>query len=352
MAEDIRGLTLSELEGRFKELGIERYRAAQVFKWLYDKSVIDFSDMTNLSKDVRERIAQAFVLEGAYAERTQTAPDGVVKFLLRLEDTARIESVLIPHEDHWTACLSTQVGCRFRCAFCASGSLGLKRDLSAAEIVGQLLTLRRHVREGRVSHVVFMGVGEPLDNYDNLLRAVRIMNEEKGLRLGMRRMTVSTCGLTDGILRLAQEGLEIELSVSLHAATDKKRAALLPVNRLHPLKKLMPAVQTYIEKTGRKVTFEYVLLGKYNTSAEDVRDLVRLVHGMNIKINLIPYNATGVRSDFKEPTKQEIMSFTKYLTKNRVDAFLRRPRGGAIGAACGQLRAQSMPPRRKSSKSS
>ena len=340
MVEEIRDFTLKELEERFQKLGIERYRAAQVFGWLYARGVDDFSLMTNLSAPLRERLRASFVIEGMDVEKVQTAADGVRKFLFRLKDGSRIEGVAIPHGERWTACLSTQVGCRFGCVFCASGASGFKRNLSAAEIVGQLLTVRRRLPEGHVSHAVFMGVGEPLDNYDNLLRSVRIMNEEKGLHLGVRKMTVSTCGLAGGITRLAGEGLELELSVSLHAATDKKRSEIVPVNRIDPLKRLLPAVKAYIEETGRKVTFEYVLLGSTNTSIEDARDLVRLVRGMNVKINLIPYNDAQARGAFRAPTKLEALFFKNYLSKNRIDVTLRRPRGGDIRAACGQLRAQ------------
>ncbi len=342
MAEEIRDLTLKELEARFAKLGIERYRAAQVFRWLYVKGVDDLSQMTNLPAPLRARLAASFVIGGMDAEKVQKAADGVCKFLFRLKDGARIEGVAIPHEGRWTACLSTQVGCRFGCAFCASGASGFKRNLSAAEIVGQLLAVRRHLPEDPVSHVVFMGVGEPLDNYDNLLRSVRILNEEKGLHLGIRRMTVSTCGLAGAITRLAGEGLELELSVSLHAATDEKRSEILPVNRLDPLKRLLPAVKTYIEETGRKVTFEYVLLGSYNTSVEDARGLVKLVRGMNVKINLIPYNEAQTRGAFQAPTKLEALFFKSYLSRHGIDVTLRRPRGGDIRAACGQLRAQAI----------
>jgi len=334
-------LTRQELEARFAQLGIERYRASQVFGWLYDKGVDDFSLMTDLSAPLRERLAASFVLGGMDVEKVQSASDGVHKFLFRLKDGSRIETAAIPHAERWTVCLSTQVGCRFRCAFCASGALGLKRNLTPAEIVGQLLAVRRHLPDGHVSHVVFMGVGEPLDNYDNLLRAVRILNDGKGLRLGVRKMTVSTCGLAGGITRLAGEGMELELSVSLHAASDKKRSEIVPANRTDPLKRLLPAVRTYIEETGRKVTFEYVLLGSYNTTVEDARELVRLVRGMNVKINLIPYNDTQARSSFQAPTKLETLSFKNYLTKHGVDVTLRRPRGTDVRAACGQLRAQA-----------
>jgi len=335
MAQEIRNLTLKELEDHFVKLGIERYRAGQVFGWLYQKGVEDFSLMTNLSGPLRDRIGESFVIERLELEKVQTAADGVLKFLFKMKDGARIESVAIPLQGRWT-----QVGCRFACAFCASGSSGFKRNLSAAEIVAQLLAVRRRVPEGRVSHVVFMGVGEPLDNYDNLLQAVRIMNEAQGLRLGMRRMTVSTCGLADGITRLAGEGLELELSVSLHAAMDKKRSEIMPVSRVHPLKRLLPAVRTYIEKTGRKVTFEYVLLGSFNTLPEDALALVKLARGMNVKINLIPYNDTLGRAAFREPTKLEALFFKDYLAKRGIDVTLRRPRGEDIRAACGQLRAQ------------
>jgi 23S rRNA (adenine2503-C2)-methyltransferase len=342
VVEDIKGLTLQEMEERFGKLGIERYRAAQVFKWVHRKGVADLALMTDLSGPLRERIGASFLVEEPEVETEQVASDGVVKLLLRLKDGCRIECAAIPLQGRWTACLSTQVGCRFGCAFCASGASGFQRNLSAGEITGQLIALRRFLAGENFSHVVFMGVGEPLDNYDSLLKAVRILNAKEGLHLGMRKMTVSTCGLAAAIARLAREGLELELSVSLHAATDKKRSVLLPVNRRYPLKGLMAAVRTYIDGTGRKVTFEYVLLGSFNTSPEDARDLVKLVRGMNVKINLIPYNATRTRADFQAPTKLEVLFFKTTLSRQGIDVTLRRPRGGDIRAACGQLRAQAI----------
>ncbi len=340
MIEDIRCFTLEELEKSFKALQIEPYRAGQVFDWLYKHDTVDFSLMKNLSSSVREKISQYYVVAPFVTERVEASSDGSEKFLFRLEDGALIESVLIPSRDHVSVCLSTQVGCRFACAFCASGSKGFKRNLSPSEIVGQFLAIKKKIAPQRISNVVFMGVGEPLDNYDNLLKTIRILNHEKGINLGIRKMTVSSVGLAPAIERLSKEGLQIELSISLHAALDAKRKELLPVNKRYPLKILMEAVKKYAAATKRKITFEYVLLSGFNTSLEDARALVRLVRDLICRVNLIPYNETNSRAAYNAPTKMELLSFKDYLLKNGIDVTLRIPRGRDIMAACGQLRAE------------
>ena len=338
MVEEIRNFTLLELEDKFKKLGLERYRARQVFEWLYKKGIEDFSLMTNLPAGVKTTLARYFSIDDMSLEEIQTSQDMTQKFLLRLKDGSLIESVSIPFKSRLTVCLSTQVGCRFCCAFCASGMLGFKRNLTCAEIVGQLIAIKKNVPANRITNVVFMGIGEPLDNYENCLRAIRLINHEAGIHLGARKMTISTSGLAPAIERLAKEKLQIELSVSLHAAIDKKRDALLPVNKRFPLKVLMKAVRDYITATKRKVTFEYILLGEYNTMVEDAQALVRLMRGLNAGVNLIAYNPVNSRLKFQAPAKLETLFFKSYLLKNGIDTTLRMSRGSDIAAACGQLR--------------
>ena len=349
MVEDIRNFSLGELEKKFQVLGIPAYRARQVFEWLYKKGVEDFSLMKNLSQDLKETLSKYYVIGDIHLEKIETSSDLTQKFLFKLKDDMLIESVSIPAKSRLTVCLSTQVGCKFSCTFCASGVLGFKRHLSTSEILAQLIAIRKNVPEGKITNVVFMGVGEPLDNYDNLLRAIRIINAESGIRLGARKMTISTVGMAGAIERLSKEGLQVELSVSLHAATDEKRNALLPINKRFPLNVLMKAVRNYITVTKRKVTFEYVLLGGYNTSVEDAQNLSRLLRGLIARVNLIPYNVTLSRMRFQPPTKLEVLFFKSYLEKNGIDVTWRLPRGNDITAACGQLRYNASKEKRASS---
>jgi 23S rRNA (adenine2503-C2)-methyltransferase len=337
MIEDIRNLTLKELEKSFQTRGLPSYRARQVYGWLYVKSADDFSLMTNLPQDVKEFLQEFYTISAPVVEKILTSSDQTRKFLLRLQDGSLIESVSIPAASRLTACLSTQVGCRYCCAFCASGSAGFKRHLEVSEILGQFLTIAKNNPQSRISNVVFMGVGEPLDNYDNLLRAIRILNDEHGIKLGARKMTISTCGLSQRIERLSREGLQLELSVSLHAAIDEKRSQILPVNKRFPLKPLIEALRLYAKATKRKITFEYVLLRGFNTAVEDAQALVRLIHGLNARVNLIPYNPVASRMGFEPPVKLEVLFFKNYLEKHGVDVTWRMPRGADIAAACGQL---------------
>lgn len=336
------GFTVQELEQRFSRQGIDPYRARQVFDWLYRRGAEDFSAMSNLPGVLREQLGVLFFLEKVVCEKIETSSDLTQKFLVKFKDGCSVESVSIPHKSRLTACLSTQVGCRYSCAFCASGAWGFRRNLSSSEIVAQYLILRKHVPLERVTNIVFMGVGEPLDNYENLLRAIRILNSPLGVNCGIRRMTVSTVGLPEGILRLAREGLELELSISLHAATDKKRSAILSVNRQFPIRGVIDAVKAYIDATHRKITFEYVLLGGFNTAVEDAQGLARLLRGLHAKVNLIPYNPGIFQSKFQPPAKLEVLCFKSYLIKHGIEATLRMPRGADIAAACGQLRYQAM----------
>jgi 23S rRNA (adenine2503-C2)-methyltransferase len=346
MVEDIRNYTLKELEEKFKSLGLPPYRARQVYGWLYKKDVEDFSLMANLPQDVKERLKEVFAIEKLGLEEIETSRDLTQKFLFRLKDDALIEGVSIPFKSRVTVCLSAQVGCKFSCAFCASGLLGFKRDLSTSEIVSEFIAIRKNV-SGRITNVVFMGIGEPLDNYDNSMRAIRIMNSGSGIHLGARKMTISTAGFAPGIERLSKEGLQVELSVSLHAATDEKRSEILPINRRFPLKVLFEAIRKYYDATKRKVTFEYVLLGGYNTGVADAQSLIRLMRGLNAKVNIIPYNPVISRIGFQAPSKLEVLFFKSYLVKNGIEATVRMPRGADIAAACGQLKFKTLKARKQ-----
>ncbi|HQP91740.1 MAG TPA: 23S rRNA (adenine(2503)-C(2))-methyltransferase RlmN [Candidatus Omnitrophota bacterium] len=336
MIEDIRNLDLSELELSFKALGLEVYRARQVFDWLYKKGVEDFSLMKNLGDKTREKLTEYYSLEPLKIGTIETSRDLTQKFLFCLKDGNYIESVSIPFKSRMTLCLSTQVGCRFCCSFCASGASGFKRNLEVSEIIAQFIAMRKNVPEGSVSNVVFMGVGEPLDNYENVLKAIRIMNAQEGIRLGIRKITISTSGLAPSIERLAKDDLGLELSVSLHAAIDEKRSQIMPVNKKYPIKILFKAIKNFMEKTKRKVTLEYALIGGFNTGVEDAEQLVRLARGM--KVNLIPYNPAESRYRFEAPSKLEVLFFKNYLSKKGIDVTVRMPRGTDITAACGQLR--------------
>ncbi len=342
MVEDIRNLTLRELDKNLTAGGFPAYRARQVFDWLYKKGIGDFAAMANLPQDLKTFLKSYYTISSPVIEKIQTSADLTQKFLLRLKDRSLIESVSIPAKSRLTACLSTQVGCRYSCAFCASGMAGFRRNLDTGEIIGQFLTIAAHVPGGHISNVVFMGIGEPLDNYENLLRAIRILNDEHGIKLGARKMTISTCGLAPAIERLSREKLQLELSVSLHAATDEKRSQLLPVNKRFPLETLMRALRVYAQATKRKITFEYVLLRAFNTTVEDAQALISLIRGLNARVNLIPFNPAASRLGFEPPVKLEVLFFKSYLEKHGVDVTLRLPRGSDISAACGQLRYQTL----------
>lgn len=339
MVEEIRNFTLEKLEANFRACGFEAYRAKQVFEWVYKKCEDDVSRMTNLPKDLKDFLSSYYSLSLPVVEKTQTSSDLTQKFLLRLKDDSCIETVSIPAKSRLTACLSTQVGCRYCCSFCASGSLGFKRNLSVSEILGQFLLICRNSNE-RVSNAVFMGIGEPLDNYENLMAAVRILNDKRGVNLGARKMTISTCGLPKGIERLSKEGLEVELSVSLHSAIDEKRDILMPVNKRFPLDELFGSLKAYYKATKRKITFEYILLGGYNTSLQDAEALCRRLKGLTVCVNLIPYNSVSCRMAFNEPSKLEVLFFKSHLMKKGIETTLRSSRGSDISASCGQLLSQ------------
>lgn len=334
---DIRNYSLDELEQLFKDWKASLYHAQQVFSWIYQKGVNSFDEMTDLSMNLRRKLKDKFTLKQFKLIKAQKSIDGTEKLLFRLEDDNLLESVLIPAEGRNTACLSTQVGCKYACRFCASGVAGFKRNLSVWEIIAQVLEINKRLSESRVSHIVFMGIGEPLDNYDSVFKSIRIINSKNGLNIGARRITISTCGLIPAIERLSKEGLQIELSISLHASDDKTRTQLMPVNKKYPLEELIAACKKYASLTGRQVTFEYVLIKDINCLSQDAKNLTKLLKGWLAKVNLLIYNPVEDFS-FKAPDKSEALAFKQILQNEGVSVTLRRPRGQDIESACGQLR--------------
>ncbi|MFC1709135.1 23S rRNA (adenine(2503)-C(2))-methyltransferase RlmN [Candidatus Omnitrophota bacterium] len=336
MKKDLKILTLEQLTAYLESSGLPKYHAKQIFSWIYQKRIEDFSLMSNLSLELRKKMNADFYLSKFHIIKKLISKDGTRKYLFGLEDGNVIESVLIPHKDRVTICLSTQVGCKFACTFCASGALGFVRNLNQAEILSQIISIRKDIASD-ISNVVFMGIGEPLDNYNVLLSSIRIINAKHGFNIGQRRITISTAGIIAGIKKLSQEGLQIELSVSLHSALDSKRNKIMPINKRHPLNKLMPCLKDFTKRTKRKITFEYMLIGEFNTAVADAKSLVSIIKGIDCKVNLIPFNPI-VKSHFIAPKKLEILFFKDYLIKNKFDVTIRQPRGQDIQAACGQLR--------------
>lgn len=334
---DLKELFLSDLEAWLKDGGFPAYHAGQIFSWVYKRGAGDFSSMSDLPANLRAILKEGFFLNTPRLIKKELSQDGTRKFLFGLEDGCAIESVVIPAQKRNTACVSSQAGCKFKCAFCLSGALDWQRNLTTAEILGQLTALNKIIAPQKITHIVFMGIGEPLDNYENVLCSIRIINSAAGLRLAARRITISTCGIVPGIERLAKEGLQIELSVSLHAADNLKRDRLMPVNKKYPLEKLLAACRDYAAATKRQVTFEYLLIKDLNCAREDAKNLAGMMKGWDCKVNLIPYNRIKGLT-FAQPEKLTALLFQDQLLKSGARATIRRPRGGDIQAACGQLR--------------
>ncbi len=331
-------LVPSEIEQLAEDLGAPRYRGRQLAVWLFKKGVSDWDVMTDLPKELRSRLAEHTVIARPEIEQVVPSQDGSRKFVLRLGDGARVHSVLMPDEDRLTLCLSTQVGCGFACAFCFTGTMGLDRDLTTAEIVGQLAAVASTLpAETRVTHLVFMGMGEPLANYAATVKAIRIFTDPNGFGYSPRRITVSTVGLVGGIQKLAKEKLNVNLAISLHATTNALRERLMPVNRGWSLEDLLAACRRFPLPVRRRMTFEYVLLDTVNDSLEDAHRLVRLLRGIRAKVNLIPFNAWE-ESGFSRPPIHRILAFQKLLLEQGVFATIRWSKGEDVGAACGQLK--------------
>jgi len=347
---ELLGMGISELEEFMAAIGEPGFRGRQIYKWIYTKAVNSFYEMSDLSRDLRNRLDDIAQVSIPRVLKQRVATDGTRKFLMELEDKKRIESVVIPHnqkkDSKYTLCISTQVGCPVGCAFCATGNSGFQRNLKAYEMVGQVLGSERELgkrlksREGGlISNVVYMGMGEPMLNYDEVIKSIRILNDPKGINIGQRHITVSTSGDIKGISRLAQENLQVTLAVSLHACNNELRDRLVPLNRRYPLEKLRLALEQYQRLTNRRVTFEYLLLQGVNDSAEDARSLVKLVKPLLVNINLIPYNEVeGL--PFSKPSPERVIQFYNYLVEAGVNVTVREEKGADIEAACGQLRAE------------
>ncbi|HZX47729.1 MAG: 23S rRNA (adenine(2503)-C(2))-methyltransferase [Thermodesulfovibrio sp. RBG_19FT_COMBO_42_12] len=335
---DLRDLDLAELEDFALALGLQRYRGRQLFHWVYGKGVDSLDMMTDLSKESRELLSEKTYISSLQEERRQYSSDGTEKFLFELEDGHRVESVLIPEEDRLTLCISTQVGCGMGCTFCLTGKGGLARNLKSSEIVNQVLLVQKGLPEGRgVTNIVIMGMGEPLSNFNNVIKAIEILKHPLGPAIGARRITLSTAGLVTGIKKLGESNLNINLAISLNASTDDQRSQIMPVNSKYPLKKLIGACREFPLRKGRVLSFEYVLLEGVNDSPEDARRVSTLLKGIPCKINLIPFNEFP-GAPYKSPSEKAVLRFQEILTNNNYSVFIRKPRGRDILAACGQLR--------------
>ncbi len=332
------GLLPSEMEDFAADLGASRYRGRQLATWVYRKGVLDLDAMSDLPKEFRALVAERAEIGAPEVERVTPSLDGSRKVVFRLHDGGRVSAVLMPDDNRLTLCLSTQVGCGFGCAFCLTGTMGLERNLDASEIVAQLLVANALSPDQRVTHMVFMGMGEPLANYAAVVKAVRIFTDARlGLGYSPRRITVSTVGLVPAIDRLGREDLKVNLAISLHGATDEIRGRLMPINRSFDLAALMAAVKRYPLAPRQRVFFEYVLLDSVNDGDDAARALVRLLHGVRAKVNLIPFN-DWEGSTFRRPPLPRILAFQKILLNAGVTTTVRWSKGEDIGAACGQLR--------------
>jgi 23S rRNA (adenine2503-C2)-methyltransferase len=333
------GLLPSELQDLAVELGASRYRGRQLATWIYRKGVFDLDAMSDLSRDVRARLAERAVVEVPEPERVTASQDGSRKLVYCFADGSRISSVVMPDDDRITLCVSTQVGCGFECRFCLTGVMGLERNLTAAEIVGQVLAANRLLApDQRVTHIVFMGMGEPLANYAALVQTLRILTDMKlGLGYSPRRITVSTVGLVPGIQKLGREDLKVNLAISLHAATDEVRSRLMPVNRSFDLAALMAALKTYPLGHRQRIFFEYVMLDDVNDSPQDAARLAALLRGLKAKVNLIPFN-DWEGAGFRRPPLPRILAFQSILLDAGLTTTVRWSKGEDIGAACGQLK--------------
>ncbi|HHT9138966.1 MAG TPA: 23S rRNA (adenine(2503)-C(2))-methyltransferase RlmN [Candidatus Wunengus sp. YC60] len=336
----ITDMPLTELEALCTSMGEPVYRAKQILSWIYEKGVTTFDGMSDLSKNFRKQLEEKYqVFQTSVDSITQTA-DGSEKFLIHLFDENAIESVLLREDKRITACISTQVGCAMACRFCASGVLGFERNLTAGEMVEQALHIKDHLHnEERLTNIVFMGIGEPLKNYDNVVKAVRIINAEWGLGIGARHITISTVGIIEGIRRLAQEGIQVNLAISLHAPNDIIRSKIIPSNKKTGINNIITAAREYFKTTRRDISFEYILIDGVNASKKDAETLASLLKGVQCNINLLPVNPVE-EFHLKPPPQETIEMFCKTLEKHGLVVTLRKKKGDNINAACGQLRLQ------------
>jgi 23S rRNA (adenine2503-C2)-methyltransferase len=335
------GTSEKYLKNCFAEWGVEPYRIHQVFTWVYHKEVRSFDLMTNLSKPLRQKLQETFYFSLPSLQEKFISKDGSVKYLFALEDGSTIESVFMPSDDRNTLCISTQVGCRLACSFCMTATLGLKRNLTAGEIIGQIVKVNEDLEEkDRVTNIVVMGMGEPLDNYQPLVDALRLMVAPEGMKISNRKITLSTSGLVDKIKDFQEENIHVNLAISLNATLDEVRDQIMPINKKYPIDVLLDTLRNYPLKPNRKLTFEYVLLAGINDTDDDAKRLAKLLKGIPSKINLIPFNRIEP-SDYHPPSENRVLSFQNYLISQNYSVFIRKNRGTDILGACGQLAAQS-----------
>ena len=338
--KNIKDYNLEELKQEFIKRGEKPFRAEQVFKWLYTTNITSFDEMTNLSLELREKLKQEFTMCVYKIIKKQESSDGTKKYLFDVLDGNAIETVLMEYKHGKSLCVSSQIGCKMGCKFCASTGIKFERNLTSGEIVEQVLAVQRD-ENIKISNIVFMGIGEPLDNYDNVINAIKILNNQKGLSIGARHISISTSGLVPKIYDLANENLQCTLSISLHATTDEKRSALMPVNNAYNIQELLTACKDYLAKTNRRISFEYALAKDNNDNLEDAKRLVKLLKGMICHVNLIPINKIE-NGEFTKSSNENIMKFRDYLNDNGIVATIRRELGSDIDAACGQLRRKNL----------
>ena len=338
--KNIKDYDLKELELELEKMGEKKYRAGQVFQWLYVEKVKSFDEMTNLSKGLREKLKENFTMCNYNILRKQESSDGTKKYLFDVLDGNAIETVLMQYHHGKTVCVSTQIGCKMGCKFCASTGIKFIRNLTPGEIVEQILAVEQDIGEN-ISNIVYMGIGEPLDNYDNVIKSIRIMNNQKGLNIGARHISVSTSGLVPKIYDLANENIPCTLSISLHATTDEKRSNMMPVNNAYNISQLLQACKDYIKVTNRRISFEYALAKDNNDNLEDAKRLVKLLKGMLCHVNLIPINKIE-NGAYTKSTNENIIKFREFLNDNGIVATIRRELGSDIDAACGQLRRKNL----------
>jgi 23S rRNA (adenine2503-C2)-methyltransferase len=336
LKSNIKSFTLDELKNEMIALGEKVFRAEQIFKWLHQENVQSFEEMTNISKEFREVLNEKYTINNFKIIKKLESKDGTKKYLFDILDGNAIESVLMQYKFGYSICVSSQVGCKMGCKFCASTGIPFSRSLEAGEIVEQILAVQRE-ENVRISNIVFMGIGEPLDNYDNVIKAISIINNPKGLNIGTRHISISTSGLVPNIYRLAKENIQCTLSVSLHSSNNNKRSEMMPVNKMYPIEELITACKEYIKITNKRISFEYALAKDNNDNLGDAKELTKLLKGMLCHVNLIPINKIE-NGKYTKSTNDNIIKFRDYLNDNGIVATIRRELGSDIDAACGQLR--------------
>jgi 23S rRNA (adenine2503-C2)-methyltransferase len=338
--KNIKDYNLDELQEELINMGEKKFRAEQIFKWIYKEKVKSFDEMTNLSIELREKLKENYTMCNYNILKKQESKDGTKKYLFDVLDGNAIETVLMQYHHGKTVCVSSQIGCKMGCKFCASTGIQFVRNLTAGEIVEQILAVEQDIND-KISNIVFMGIGEPLDNYNNVIKAIKIMNNPKGLEIGTRHISISTSGLVPRIYDLANEKIQCTLSISLHATTDEKRSSMMPVNNRYNIEELMKACKDYIKITNKRISFEYALAKDNNDNLEDAQRLVDLLKGMLCHVNLIPINKIE-NGKFSKSTNENILKFRDFLNEHGIVATVRRELGSDIDAACGQLRRKNL----------